>query len=168
MTTEPDLSAGQVAFLLSQVGAHVAAQFARRLEQLDTTPATAGLLRLLAGNPGMSQQQLASALGTAPSQVVGLIDQLQAAGLAERRPHPTDRRTHAVHLTDAGTRRLREIGRVARDHGKAQLGSLSEAQLRQLGATLTALAEAHGLAENVHPGYQQLRARRARASRSRD
>jgi DNA-binding MarR family transcriptional regulator len=162
MTTEPDLPPGQVAFLLAQVGAHLAAQFARRLEQIDTTPATAGLLRLLASRPGMSQQQLAKALGTAPSQVVGLIDQLQSAGLVERRPHETDRRTHAVHLTDAGTARLRDIGRIARDHGKAQLGSLSEAQLRQLGATLTALADGQGLAEHVHPGYQQLRGRRAR------
>src|SRR3954453_23936137 len=39
---------------------------------------------------GISQRDLAEALGLDPSQVVALVDELAAAGLVERRPSPTD------------------------------------------------------------------------------
>src|SRR3954453_7944151 len=41
---------------------------------------------------GISQRDLAEALGLDPSQVVALVDELAGAGLVERRPSPTDRR----------------------------------------------------------------------------
>jgi len=40
---------------------------------------------------GISQRDLAEALGLDPSQVVALVDELAAAGLVERRPSPTGR-----------------------------------------------------------------------------
>lgn len=51
---------------------------------------------------GISQRELADALGLSPSQVVLLIDELTAVGLAERRPSPTDRRTRLIAATPAG------------------------------------------------------------------
>src|SRR5262245_13703773 len=51
------------AFLLAQLGAHAAQQFAHRITDLDLTPAQAGLLRTLAHTPGRSQRQLADTLG---------------------------------------------------------------------------------------------------------
>jgi DNA-binding MarR family transcriptional regulator len=38
--------------------------------------------------------------------MVAVIDELEEMGLAERRPHPDDRRKHAVHLTAKGKRTL--------------------------------------------------------------
>lgn len=58
---------------------------------------------------GISQRDLARALGLDPSQVVLLVDELAAAGLVERRPSPIDRRTKLVAATDRG-RRLRVRG----------------------------------------------------------
>ncbi len=37
-----------------------------------------------------------------PTSVTNAVDRLEAAGLVERRPHPTDRRATLIHLTDEG------------------------------------------------------------------
>jgi DNA-binding MarR family transcriptional regulator len=52
----------------------------------------------------VTQQTLAGALRVSPRNITGLVDALQADGLAIRDPHPTDRRALLVSLTDAGQR----------------------------------------------------------------
>src|SRR5580692_12929007 len=94
-------------FLLAQIGAHAAAGFAKRIADLDLTPAQAGLLRLVATQPGQSQQELARQLRTPPSRVVLLVDHLEERGLIERRRNPDDRRHHALYLTAEGGQFLR-------------------------------------------------------------
>src|SRR5262245_23924430 len=83
------------AFLLAQVGAHAATQFAERLAPLELTPAHAGILRLIRTSSGMSQQALSSMLGVLPSRLVVLVDELEDRGLVERRDSPEDRRVYA-------------------------------------------------------------------------
>lgn len=61
------------------------------------------VLALAAGSEHLSQRDLASYLRLDPSQVVALVDGLQARGLVERRTDPSDRRTNAVVATAAGT-----------------------------------------------------------------
>jgi DNA-binding MarR family transcriptional regulator len=51
-----------------------------------------------------TQRQLAAALQVTPRNITGLVDALESAGLANRAPHPTDRRATVVSLTDAGAR----------------------------------------------------------------
>src|SRR6202161_199550 len=108
---------GGNAFLLAQLGAEAAARFARRITALDLTPAQAGLLRLIAWQPGQSQQALARTLGTPPSRLVLLIDGLEERGLIERRRNPDDRRHHAVHLTGAGTAFMDQLASAGAAHG---------------------------------------------------
>ncbi len=153
---------GTAAFLLTQLGADAAVRFAERVAELDITPPQAGLLRAVAGEPGRSQQALAAQLGTPPSRLVALVDGLEDRGLLERRRNRTDRRLHAVHLTDAGRRMLREIGRVARAHDDAVLAALDDDERAQLAALLRRLADAAGLAPGVHPGYRNLGATKDR------
>jgi DNA-binding MarR family transcriptional regulator len=147
---------GQIAFLLTQVGAQAAMRFAERLAPLGLTPPQAGLLRAVGTEPGRSQQALATQLGVLPSRLVALIDELEHDGLLERRPNPDDRRHHAVHLTDAGKERLREVGRIASLHGDDYLNALSPAECATLARLLGKLATEHGLTPGVHPGYRNL------------
>jgi DNA-binding MarR family transcriptional regulator len=151
---------GTAAFLLAQLGADAAARFAQRIAELDITPPQAGLLRAVAGDPGRSQQALAAQLGTPPSRLVALVDGLEDRGLLERRRNRNDRRLHAVHLTDAGRKMLREIGRVGRAHDDAVLAVLDDDERAQLVALLRRLADAAGLQPGVHPGYRHLPAGR--------
>jgi DNA-binding MarR family transcriptional regulator len=64
------------------------------------------------GNP-LPMSALAEALQCDNSNITGIVDRLEAAGLAERRPHERDRRVKAVVLTEKGEWMRVEIQRRA-------------------------------------------------------
>lgn len=144
------------AFLLAQVGAHAASKFAERLAKLNLAPPHAGILRILSSSPAITQQALAAGLGTVPSRLVALIDDMETRGLVERRENPDDRRRYALHLTDKGRSTLDTIGRVAREYSQSLLGALSADEQRQLAGLLQRVADEQGLTRGVHPGYRQI------------
>ena len=145
---------GGNAFLLAQLGAEAAARFARRIASLDLTPAQAGLLRLIAWQPGQSQQALAGQLGTPPSRLVLLLDELEERGLTERRRNPSDRRHHALYLTDEGTSLMTQLGQIGAAHEDDICAPLNAAEREQLHSLLTRIASHNGLTPGVHPGYR--------------
>ncbi len=76
------------------------------LGSVDLTPALFALLNVIAAREGAIQQELGSALGIDRSTMVALIDQLESAGLARRRPSATDRRAREIAITPKGRRLL--------------------------------------------------------------
>ena len=150
------------AFLLAQLGAHAAARFGERLEAVDLLPAHAGVLRILAASPAITQQALAVALNTLPSRLVALIDEMEEKGLVERRANEADRRRYALHLTKKGEATLHAVERIAREHQKTLLAALSEEEQQRLGELLQRVADQQGLIPRVHPGYAQLPLRKTR------
>jgi len=81
------------------------------------TGAQARLLSLLSLGP-LPMRKLAQKLKCEPSNVTGIVDRLEARGLAERRPDPTDRRVKLAAATEEGravARSLRESLRFARE-----------------------------------------------------
>ena len=147
---------GSAAFLLAQLGAYASSQFAKRLEPLGFTPAHAGIFRIIAVIPGLSQQELAAKLGMYASRLVAVIDDLEKRGFIERQPSNTDRRLYALHLTKAGKEQLAAIGAIAREHGRDLLDGLSDEERSTLTALLERVATKQGLQEGVHPGYRNL------------
>ena len=147
---------GSLAFLLSQVGAHSAARFAERLAPLQVAPAPAGILRVLRQADGLSQQALGEKLRVFPSRLVELLDGLEERGLVERRASPTDRRCHALYLTEKGRKMLQQIDRVAGEHQDALCAALTEPERARLAALLRRIADEQGLTPGVHPGYRTL------------
>src|SRR5262245_52548683 len=121
---------GSTAFLLAQLGAHAATQFGERLKSLQLTRPHAGILRLIALTPGLSQQELARRLAILPSQLVALLDELEERGFIERRQDATDRRTYALHLTMSGRHVTEQIGRIAREHDDAVCAALRSEERR--------------------------------------
>jgi DNA-binding MarR family transcriptional regulator len=151
-----EMEKGQPAFLLAQLGAHAASQFAERLGVLELTPPDAGILRLLRIAAGLSQQELAAKLQLHPSRMVAIVDNLEKRGLVERRANPDDRRLYSLYLTQAGGEALERIGRVAREHQDALLSSLSKEERDTLATLLLRIADQQGLVRGVHPGYQRM------------
>jgi DNA-binding MarR family transcriptional regulator len=146
-----------VAFLLSQVGARSAQEFARLLEPLKLSPADAGILRLLRQSPGISQQQLAKTLGMHASRLVAIIDTLESRKLVARAPNPEDRRLYSLRLTTRGTDTLADIGNIARTHNELLCSGLKTTEAEQLAALLQKIAATQGLTPKVHPGYKDLK-----------
>jgi DNA-binding MarR family transcriptional regulator len=144
------------AFLLAQLGAHAAAQFAERLKVIDLTPADAGILRLLRVAAGLSQQELATRLRIHPSRLVAILDNLEKRAFVERRANPEDRRLYSLHLSRAGAESLDGIRKAAREHQDALLSTLSSEERATLAGLLSRIADQQGLTPGVHPGYQGL------------
>jgi DNA-binding MarR family transcriptional regulator len=144
------------AFLLGQLGAHAATQFAERLKALDLAPPDAGILRVLRTEPGLSQQDLAAKLKIHPSRLVALLDNLEKRGLVERKANPNDRRLYSLHLAAAGEESLASIGKIAREHQQELFTALTQEELEKLTALLQKIADHQGLERGIHPGYQRL------------
>jgi DNA-binding MarR family transcriptional regulator len=148
--------ARSTAFLLAQVGAHAAAKFGERLTELHLARPHAGILRMVEGSPGLSQQELGRRLGILPSRLVTLLDELEERGFIERRQDLEDRRVYALHSTVAGQCIMEEIGRIAREHDAAICAALSADEKQQLNLLLRRIADQQGLTPGVHPGYRWL------------
>jgi DNA-binding MarR family transcriptional regulator len=125
--------AGQLFFRLWRAS-HT--RVAEALEPLGLTPALFGLLNVLGAREGAIQQELGSSMGIDPSTMVSLIDELEAAGLAKRRPHSRDRRAREVLITAKGRRLLERARGLARRVDNEVLGGLSAPDRRQLLALL--------------------------------
>jgi DNA-binding MarR family transcriptional regulator len=66
----------------------------------------------LSNTPGVSQKQLGEALHLDPNNTVLMLNDLEAAGWAERRRDPEDRRRHTVELTAGGRKALARAERA--------------------------------------------------------
>ena len=143
---------GGVAFLLVQLGFHLARRFGERLAPLGLEQRQAGMLVRLAENDGKSQQAIAELLGVNATRMVFLTDELEQLGLVERRRNPADRRSHALHLTEAGTAMLARIRQVTAAHEADITASLGDAERKELTALLRRLADDQGLAAQSLPG----------------
>src|SRR5580658_1997596 len=63
-------------------------------------------LTVLRDRGGSTQQALAATLAMDGTNIVGLLNELEAGQLIERRRSPEDRRRHLVEVTDAGAEQL--------------------------------------------------------------
>src|SRR3954454_21184114 len=125
--------AGQLLFRLWRAS-HI--RTADALGSVGLTPALFALLNVIGAREGAIQQELGSAMGIDRSTMVSLIDQLEGAGLAKRRPSATDRRAREITVTPKG-RRVLEGGRQMGGQGEDEvLHGLSGAERRQLLALL--------------------------------
>ena len=121
--------AGQLFFRLWRAS-HT--RVAERLESIGLTTALFGILNFLGPRDGAIQLEIATAMGIDPSTIVTLVDELESAGLAKRRPHPKDRRAREVTLTPKGRRMLERGRQMAFQVEDEVLQGLSAAQRQEL------------------------------------
>jgi DNA-binding MarR family transcriptional regulator len=95
------------------------------------SPGRVGLLVLIDANPGVTQSRLAEAVRRDRSTMVGVLDQMEARGLIERR-RGTDRRTNGLWLTRAGRAMLARALRRIAAHERRIAARLSAAERREL------------------------------------
>jgi DNA-binding MarR family transcriptional regulator len=133
-------------YLLARAGAAGQAKFGERLQTLGLTPRTWGVMNVLDHEGPGTQQALGKLTLTDPSTMVATIDELEKHGLVQRRPHPTDRRAHEIHITDEGRDTLRRGRRLAAAAQAELLAPLSESEREQLHDMLTRVVEHAGAA----------------------
>ena len=107
-------------------------QTAAALESIGLTTALFSVLNYLLARGAAIQQEIGAAIGIDPSTMVSLIDELERAGLAKRRPHPNDRRAREVVITPKGRRTVERGRALARDVEDTVLQGLASEERRQL------------------------------------
>jgi MarR family transcriptional regulator, transcriptional regulator for hemolysin len=125
--------AGQLFFRIWRA-AHIRA--AEALGTVGLTPALFGLLNVIGAREGAIQQELGSAMGIDRTTMVALIDQLESAGLAKRRPSVTDRRAREIAITPKGRRLLQRARRLVSRTEDEVLAGLTAGERRELLAML--------------------------------
>jgi DNA-binding MarR family transcriptional regulator len=119
---------GQLLFRLWRA-AHVRA--ADALGAVGLTPALFALLNVIAAREEANQQELGAVLGIDRSTMVSLIDQLESAGLAKRRPSARDRRAREIAITPKGRRLLVRSRRMISETEDEVLAGLPAAERRE-------------------------------------
>ncbi|MEV5608646.1 MarR family winged helix-turn-helix transcriptional regulator [Streptomyces sp. NPDC052225] len=76
----------------------------------------------------VAQADLVRSVRLDPKDMVGVLNDLQAAGLVERAPDPKDRRKNAVTITGQGARLVETCARAARAANDELLAPLTPAE----------------------------------------
>ncbi|MFC4055547.1 MarR family winged helix-turn-helix transcriptional regulator [Actinomadura syzygii] len=129
-------AAGPVSGEVDREVCHLVHRFVQRLDghvrrvadDLDLTPTQVIALRELSEE--ITARELANRMSCEASNATFVLDRLEAQGLVERRPHPTDRRAKRIVLTPAGADRRAEV--VARLNAHSPLTALPPARQEAL------------------------------------
>jgi DNA-binding MarR family transcriptional regulator len=120
----------EVVDLIASVVARYHEEYDRAAAAHSLTGAQARVLALLALEP-LPMRRIARTLRCEPSNVTGIVDRLEARGLVERRPDPTDRRVKVAATTPQGTRTAKQL-RDSLDFAREPLAELSHAERTML------------------------------------
>lgn len=125
--------AERVSFLLARHGGIMNARIKGALGVIGySSRQGATLLTLGDGIGRMSQQALGETMGFDPSVLVGILNDLEAAGLLERRRDPADRRRHIVAITAKGEHALVDIRMALVDVERELFADLTPNELATL------------------------------------
>lgn len=101
----------------------------------------ADVLFTLGNTEGMTCKELGERTLITKGTLTGVIDRLQAKGLATRRPSPTDGRSTVVALTARGAARFEEVYPLHIAELKARFDRLGKDELARTRRTLSRLRE---------------------------
>jgi DNA-binding MarR family transcriptional regulator len=130
-------------YLMTFIAEHASERFERELAGEGIRTRHAALLVLIDAEGPMSQRALGRRLRIDKSPMVGLIDDLERLGLAERR-RGSDRRVQDIHLTAKGRRVRQRVTRLADEGNERTLRSLDDDERLVLHDLLLRVAAAHG------------------------
>ena len=141
--TSMEANSSTLNFLLHDVARLLRERFEQNAHGSGLTRSQWQVLTYLAQNKGINQSRLAELLDVEPITLCRIVDKLQATGLIQRHPHPSDRRIWILHLMPAAHPTLiavRKLGDMTRSEA---LTGVSDADRLHLLETL------HGLKLNL-------------------
>jgi DNA-binding MarR family transcriptional regulator len=128
------------AFLLKRLGMVAKERTMEAYEAIGASPYHYSVLAVLEEDARDTQAKIADALGYDRSWLVGLLDELEEAGLIERKRDPDDRRRHLVSLNPAGKKRLAELRAISARVEDELLAALDPEERVELHKLLVRLA----------------------------
>jgi DNA-binding MarR family transcriptional regulator len=115
-------------FLLAQLGRAMTREYRCALSPIGLKPRETQALLRLREDGAMSQQALGATLDIDPSNLVALLNDLEADSLISRRRDSEDRRRHVVEISKRGTKLIGEVERAAAEVEDQFFAALDEDQ----------------------------------------
>jgi DNA-binding MarR family transcriptional regulator len=128
-------------WLLKHARERLSVLSAAALDPLGITGRELAVLSVIAQGEPPSQLEASGRLGIDRSTMVTLLDELEAKGLVERRPHRADRRRNIVQLTSTGRRTFSAASRATDEVEQTFLAPLPEPDREPFRAMLRALVD---------------------------
>ncbi len=107
-----------------------------------------GILTTLKEKGSLTQHDIGRCIHMDRSTMVMMIDDLEKAGLVERRANPQDRRAYSIQVTEKGKNLLPELNRLGLAAEKKFLSVLSPKEQKDLAQILKKLLSVHYDAAN--------------------
>jgi DNA-binding MarR family transcriptional regulator len=145
--TTPQPLCDNLCWLLSRASYTLTTELTAGLESLGISPRAHAVLAA-AATGDHTQTELAKTVGLDKTTMVVTLDELEASGLAERRPSPADRRARVIGVTKKGRKKLDEAERIGDAIRDDVLGVLPAGERKAFLAALTTLVSGR-LAEPV-------------------
>ncbi|WP_435590679.1 MarR family winged helix-turn-helix transcriptional regulator [Nocardia sp. bgisy118] len=137
-----DAEGGSLTFIVRKVWLNMRAAIGEELKEFGLSTSQYATLMMTAAQPGMSVADIAREVASTRQAANEMIGGLEKEGLIERRPHPTDRRTHQIQVTEAGMQRY-AAARVAVARREAELeAGLTPAQRKAIREWMSGIADA--------------------------
>jgi MarR family transcriptional regulator, transcriptional regulator for hemolysin len=152
--------AANLGWLLGRASHVLKTELTAALESLGLSPRAHHVLKT-AMQGEYTQRELAGIVGLDKTTMVVTLDELEAAGLAERRPSSEDRRARVIAVTKAGERKVREAEEIADRIRADVLSTLPEDEREVFLSALTRL-----VSERLSVPSECARAPRRRAPRA--
>jgi DNA-binding MarR family transcriptional regulator len=153
-TDAPVLPSTASSVLIAQLGRGLRPRIEQAIAPIGLRPRELLALQHLRERGPSAQQTLADLLRVDPSNLVGVLNDLEDAGLIVRSRDRADRRRGIIELTDQGGRVLQELDRALHGIDDAVLSVLSERERATLNSLLARAVEAAAVqcAEQPEPG----------------
>jgi MarR family transcriptional regulator, transcriptional regulator for hemolysin len=162
-TSAPTRTVADLSYLLAHASHVLATQMAAAMAEIGITPRGYCVL-FHALEAERTQIELAKISDLDKTTMVVTVDELEQAGLAERRPSGTDRRARIIAVTEAGQRAIDEGSKIADRVHRGVLAALPGEQRELFVDALTRLTEGYLRVPEHAP---QVRRRRLVSRRSR-
>ena len=137
-----------IGYVLRRAQLVVFQDFFAAFAPFDIRPAQFSVLTVIERNPGLTQSQVAAALGIKRTNFVGMLDELEKRGLAERRQTARDKRSYALYLTPDGAALMRKLKPVLKAHESRMVALVGEEGRDRLIGLLHDIAGGQGDARN--------------------
>ena len=111
MAHAPAALSSDLCWLLARASHGLTTELTAALEEVGVSPRAHSVLAT-AMTGELTQTEIARAVGLDKTTMVVTVDELEAAGLAERRPSSSDRRARVIVVTEAGEQAAREAEKV--------------------------------------------------------
>jgi MarR family transcriptional regulator, lower aerobic nicotinate degradation pathway regulator len=138
----PESLAHWPGYLAAFIAEHATERFERALARHRIRSKHAQVLAVIDADGPMSQRALCRRLRIDKSPMVGLVDDLERLGYAERRCSDSDRRVQDIHLTDRGRNVVARVIAIADTENERTFGVLDDDEREQLHGLLLRVAEA--------------------------